>query len=95
MSVTESKEADASTLQTILPPEKPATIWTRRLIIAAFWAVVVFLGLPHWTWTTSIYRSSLPLESMNAWADGTVSESDVRREALLTQCKRRADCITL
>ncbi|CAK4031613.1 gpi transamidase component pig-s [Lecanosticta acicola] len=50
--------------------EKPASVWTRRIIIAAFWAVVACLGLPHWTWTTSIHRASLPLESMNAWAEG-------------------------
>lgn len=54
------------------PPERPAAVWTRRMIIAAFWAVALFLGLPHWTWTTSIHRSTLPLESMNAWAEGKV-----------------------
>jgi len=52
------------------PPESPSASWTRRLIIFAFWAVVVALGLPHWIWTTSIHRSELPLESMNAWAEG-------------------------
>lgn len=72
MEVTGLKEATASAPPTSLPPEKPAAVWTRRVIIAAFWAVVCFLGLPHWTWTTSIHRSSLPLESMNAWADGQV-----------------------
>jgi phosphatidylinositol glycan class S len=52
------------------PPESPALVRTRRLIILTFWAVVLLLGLPHWTWTTSIARSSLPLDAMNAWADG-------------------------
>jgi phosphatidylinositol glycan class S len=42
-------------------------------VILAFWAVVVCLGLPLWTWTTTIHRSELPLESMNAWAEGHVS----------------------
>lgn len=54
------------------PAEKSQSIWTRRLIIVAFWTVVVCLGLPHWTWTTSIQRSALPLESMNSWAEGNV-----------------------
>ncbi|KAI5369554.1 Putative phosphatidylinositol-glycan biosynthesis class S protein [Septoria linicola] len=53
-----------------VPSESNGLMWTRRLVILAFWAVVVFLGLPHWTWTTSISRSSLPLDAMNAWADG-------------------------
>ncbi|CZT15626.1 related to GPI transamidase complex, GPI17/PIG-S component, involved in glycosylphosphatidylinositol anchor biosynthesis [Ramularia collo-cygni] len=57
----ESKEA---------PPERPAAVWTRRVIIAAFWAVALFLGLPHWTWTTSLHRSTLPLEAMSSWAEG-------------------------
>ncbi|KAF2486578.1 phosphatidylinositol-glycan biosynthesis class S protein [Neohortaea acidophila] len=54
------------------PPEQGSFIWTRRLILFAFWGVVVVLGLPHWLWTTSIHRSQLPLESMNNWADGKV-----------------------
>ena len=52
------------------PPEPPSASWTRRLIIFAFWAVIATLGLPHWIWTTSIHRSELPLELMNAWAEG-------------------------
>ncbi|EME87502.1 uncharacterized protein MYCFIDRAFT_97278, partial [Pseudocercospora fijiensis CIRAD86] len=52
------------------PEESSSSIWTRRIIIMAFWAVVVMLGLPLWTWTTSIHRSSLPLEAMNSWAEG-------------------------
>ena len=55
------------------PPESPNSAWTRRLILFAFWAVVVVFGLPHWIWTTSIHRSNLPLESMNSWANGRVS----------------------
>ena len=55
------------------PAEQPTSVWTRRLILFAFWAVVVIFGLPHWIWTTSIHRSTLPLESMNNWADGKVS----------------------
>jgi phosphatidylinositol glycan class S len=54
------------------PPEKANAIWTRRIIIFAFWAVVATLGLPHWIWTTSIYRSELPVEQMTQWAEGQV-----------------------
>jgi len=54
------------------PPERPSTTWTRRLIILAFWLVVACLGVPHWIWTTSIHRSDLPIDAMNAWADGKV-----------------------
>ncbi|KXT08709.1 hypothetical protein AC579_1573 [Pseudocercospora musae] len=53
-----------------LTSEPSSSIWTRRIIIMAFWSVVVVLGIPLWTWTTSIHRSSLPLEAMNAWAEG-------------------------
>ena len=54
------------------PAERTSAISTRRFVILAFWAVVVCLGLPLWTWTTTIHRSELPLESMNAWAEGRV-----------------------
>lgn len=54
------------------PPEPPTSTWTRRLIILAFWSVVVAFGLPHWLWTTSIHRSNLPLGLMNSWAEGKV-----------------------
>lgn len=57
------------------PPEKPASIRTRSLVIAAFWAVIVFLGLPMWWTTTSIYRARLPLVEMNDWASGKVRSS--------------------
>ncbi|PPJ52598.1 hypothetical protein CBER1_11046 [Cercospora berteroae] len=56
------------------PSEAGSAITTRRLVILAFWAVVVLFGLPHWTWTTSIPRSSLPLDAMNAWAEGTACQ---------------------
>lgn len=55
-----------------LPKESVKSSRTRQTIIVAFWAVVVLLGLPHWTWTTSIPRSSLPLDSMDAWDKGNV-----------------------
>jgi hypothetical protein len=55
------------------PPDTPAAVWTRRIIIFCFWAVVASLGLPHWLWTTSIYRSELPVEQMTRWSEGHVS----------------------
>ncbi|KAK1814182.1 GPI transamidase component [Friedmanniomyces endolithicus] len=52
------------------PTESPRTLLTRRTIVFSFWAVVLGLGLPHWLWTTSTYRASLPLSTMNDWAEG-------------------------
>lgn len=54
------------------PPEKPAEIQRRSLIILSFWLIVIFLGLPIWWKTTSIYRANLPLSEMMDWADGKV-----------------------
>lgn len=54
------------------PPESTEEIRTRGLIIFSFWAIVIFLGLPTWWWTTSIPRARLPLQEMLAWADGKV-----------------------
>lgn len=59
------------------PTESSGAIWTRRLIIFAFWVVVVFLGLPQWVWTTTTPRAVLPLDSMNDWAAGQVRFSYV------------------
>ncbi|EER42612.1 conserved hypothetical protein [Histoplasma capsulatum H143] len=53
-------------------PEKPEDIRTRTLVISAFWAIIIFLGLPMWWRTTSIYRARLPLDVMKDWADGKV-----------------------
>ncbi|GAB1198821.1 hypothetical protein APSETT444_008151 [Aspergillus pseudonomiae] len=52
------------------PPEKPEAIQTRFKVIAAFWAVIIFLGFPIWWKTTSIYRARLPIQNMVEWADG-------------------------
>ena len=57
------------------PPEKPEAIRTRFKVIAAFWAVIIFLGFPIWWKTTSIYRAQLPVPDMIDWADGKVSTS--------------------
>jgi phosphatidylinositol glycan class S len=54
------------------PAEKPEAARMRSLVISAFWAVLVFLGLPMWWKTTSIYRARLPLHDMIEWADGKV-----------------------
>lgn len=65
-------ESDAA--RRTAPPESQRVTWTRRIILVAFWAVVVCLGLPHWLWTTSIHRSELPVDVMNRWAEGQVRE---------------------
>ncbi|KAI1414191.1 phosphatidylinositol-glycan biosynthesis class S protein [Hypoxylon sp. FL1857] len=52
------------------PPEKPADIQRRSYIVASFWFIVLFLGLPIWWKTTTIYRADLPLSQMMDWADG-------------------------
>ncbi|KAI4104987.1 MAG: hypothetical protein LQ339_003604 [Xanthoria mediterranea] len=52
------------------PPESRESIRVRQLVILSFWAIVVFLGLPIWWWTTSVYRARLPLQEMEDWAEG-------------------------
>lgn len=54
------------------PPETPENVWLRQRVVTSFWIVVILLGVPVWLWTTSIPRSGLPLEDMQAWADGRV-----------------------
>ena len=54
------------------PPEKTDAIRLRTLVIASFWAVIVFLGLPVWLKTTSIYRATLPVREIGDWASGAV-----------------------
>lgn len=54
------------------PPESSESVRVRGLVISSFWAVVIFLGLPVWLWTTSIHRATLPLQDMLDWADGKV-----------------------
>ena len=56
------------------PPESTEEVRTRGLVILSFWAIVIFLGLPLWWWTTSIPRARLPLHQMLAWADGKVGD---------------------
>jgi hypothetical protein len=55
------------------PPEKPEQIRMRSFVLLSFWAIVVFLGLPIWWKTTTIYRANLPLDQMMDWADGKVN----------------------
>ncbi|KAK5110918.1 hypothetical protein LTR62_005456 [Meristemomyces frigidus] len=52
------------------PAQSPQVTWTRRWIIMSFWAIIVCFGLPHWLLTTSTYRATLPLDSMDWWAQG-------------------------
>lgn len=60
------------TLKKKPPPESSESIRIRSLVVASFWAIVIFLGLPIWWWTTSIHRARLPLREMLEWADGKV-----------------------
>lgn len=62
--------------QRVPPPEKPEAIQTRFKVIAAFWAVIIFLGFPIWWKTTSIYRATLPFQEMTDWADGKVNQRE-------------------
>ena len=66
------------------PPESVEGIHVRGLVIFSFWAIVIFLGLPVWLWTTSIHRARLPLQEMLDWADGKVRISHVPFYTLLT-----------
>ncbi|KAL8717260.1 MAG: hypothetical protein Q9225_005480 [Loekoesia sp. 1 TL-2023] len=68
-SSTPAKRFDAASARQP-PPESEESIRVRRRVIASFWAIVVFLGLPIWMWTTSIHRARLPLEEMMDWAEG-------------------------
>jgi len=67
-----TKVVQALTTRKQPPPETPPARWTRRAVIASFWAVFIFLGLPIWIKTTSIYRAVLPLGQMTDWAEGKV-----------------------
>lgn len=66
------RAVDAVNLKRQPPPEDTESIWIRRLVILSFWAVVIFLGLPVWWKTTTVYRANLPVQEMLDWADGRV-----------------------
>ncbi|KAI4208108.1 MAG: hypothetical protein LQ348_000356 [Seirophora lacunosa] len=74
------------------PPESKEGIRVRQLVILSFWAIVIFLGVPIWLWTTSIHRARLPLQEMMDWADGRIvvegsllQDSEVLRIVRATQ----------
>lgn len=69
-SVTKYDGADTDRKQP--PPERPADVRRRTLVIVSFWLIVLCLGLPIWWQTTTIYRAKLPLDDMLDWADGRV-----------------------
>lgn len=71
-SVSASKERVAASKRKNPPPESIENIQTRSQVVLSFWAIVIFLGLPIWWWTTSIHRARLPLRDMLEWADGKV-----------------------
>lgn len=67
-----TSQATKSSAQQVPPPESQVAIQTRFRVLAAFWAVIIFLGFPIWWKTTSIYRAHLPIQEMVDWADGKV-----------------------
>ncbi|CRG90060.1 GPI transamidase component PIG-S [Talaromyces islandicus] len=73
----------AAVVSHALPAEKKEAVWTRTKVILSFWAVIIFLGLPVWWKTTSIYRASLPLEEMMSWAEGRACKPEFPLEILL------------
>jgi hypothetical protein len=66
------KIVEASNTTKQPPPETSEGIWMRRWIMFSFWSVAVFLGLPIWWKTTTVYRAPLPLDQMLEWGDGKV-----------------------
>lgn len=46
------------------PAESPREVTLRSRVIWSFWTAILLLGFPTWWATTSIYRASLPTESM-------------------------------
>jgi GPI-anchor transamidase subunit S len=69
---TGSQSKMASKLRRQPPPEAKEAVWLRSKVIFSFWAVIVFLGLPMWWQTTSIYRARLPHQEMLDWSEGSV-----------------------
>jgi len=72
------------------PPENPESIRLRAFVILSFWVIVIFLGLPIWWRTTTIYRARLPLDQMMDWADGRVSVQNLQTK-FKTDINRHAD----
>lgn len=68
----EDTQGDKTSPKQELGPAEPtyAELRQRSQIVFSFWAVVLFLGLPLWYLTTSIYRAPLPLGQMTGWSEG-------------------------
>ncbi|KAF3909183.1 hypothetical protein ABW20_dc0100406 [Dactylellina cionopaga] len=58
------------------PPETAETIRTRSWVLATFWLIAIFLGLPLWHATTTIYRAPLPMEEMQNWSEGKLCKTE-------------------
>jgi phosphatidylinositol glycan class S len=72
---TPKNAVEAPKVQKQPPPETAESILTRRYILLSFWALALFLGLPIWWKTTTVYRAPLPHDQMLEWADGKVRYS--------------------
>ncbi|BGP39762.1 GPI transamidase component [Rhodotorula kratochvilovae] len=69
------------------PPALPVDVRSRRLIVAAFWAVIL-VGLPLWWNATALERRALPEARVREWAanwdgripraEGDLNEPDAR-----------------
>jgi GPI-anchor transamidase subunit S len=69
----EKEDGDMGATAKRPPPERPQNVRLRTMVIASFWALILFVGLPMWWQTTSIHRAQLPLPEMIRWADGQVT----------------------
>ncbi|KAK6538589.1 GPI transamidase component [Orbilia ellipsospora] len=75
----EDSQGDGATVEATFkqpPPETPETIRTRSWVLATFWIIAVFLGLPLWHATTTIYRAPLPMQEMQNWSEGKLCKTE-------------------
>ncbi|KAF3918377.1 hypothetical protein ABW21_db0209503 [Orbilia brochopaga] len=72
----DTNAATAEATLKVPPPEARETIHTRSWVIASFWIVAIFLGLPLWHATTTIYRAPLPMQEMQDWSEGKLCKTE-------------------
>ncbi|KAF3078151.1 GPI transamidase component [Orbilia oligospora] len=58
------------------PPERPETVRTRLWVLLSAWMIAIFLGLPLWHATTTIYRAPLPMQEMQNWSEGKLCKTE-------------------
>lgn len=62
-----------------VPDSPSAKVPANTYVVVAFWALVLFFGLPVWWKTTTVHREAIPLDEMQDWASGKVSTAKRRR----------------